>query len=215
MLSRFDIAYILTVPKRLEQAKILESQIQQRGCNTSIFLVGTDSIDDPSRHQRFNYQNSFFTILDKVINSGLSNYLFVEDDADIRDNFDIICPLSLSELPNDWDMLYFGANHEDNYNFLVSDHLMRSTKALDLHFVAINQTMYQKLINCRTNLEAPLDLLVAETHKNNKIYTVYPHIVYQKTDYNHFGGYLDKTYFHSHYGNLQDWRNRDQSCIKF
>jgi len=125
------------------------------------------------------------THLQLVIDAKKNNYksiLIMEDDIEFTDEVNNI-ELYVKELPDDWDMLWFGGNHNihlGNAHHFISNRVIRCNFTYTTHCVAINDTVYEKVIEVLTNTQKPIDVSYVELQNLYNCYAFYPSIAIQR-----------------------------------
>jgi GR25 family glycosyltransferase involved in LPS biosynthesis len=112
----------------------------------------------------------------------LNNILILEDDVDFIENvnerFDDILP----ELPEDWDMLYFGGNHFESPR-KISPHISRLVSTVANHAIALNGKFFETAIKALTNINTINDVNYQELQKDYNIFVTNPHLAWQRPGY--------------------------------
>lgn len=119
----------------------------------------------------------------------LPNILILEDDVELAPDFDVKFDKMIRLVPNDWDMIYFGGNHESEPDIL-GDGLLKCNETFALHMVAIKDTMYDTLLSqCSIfNFAYAVDFIYATTHSYNNVYAFSPALAFQRIDYSDIQG---------------------------
>lgn len=94
-----------------------------------------DALPDIGPHQSFN--RSTRKILIEFFEGSNERLLFLEDDC-VFNNHDHLKD-TLSELPADWDIIYFGCNIQDEKPVKVTDRLYRIQGAFTTHCIGYNK----------------------------------------------------------------------------
>ncbi len=201
MLDCFDATYIIATAARYKEfVPNLGKKLLSLGAkNIKKCLVGAQSLDYEmfwidvkppkmwgGREQSFNFWCVYWKILEDAKEKKYDSILVCEDDLDIRPNFEEVFPKAIKELPADWDMLYCGANFHSETQYLISDHIIKCNKCLDLHMLAINHTMYDTILafkydnRIKQNPLCYLDGGLAHlTHHEKNVYAVWPQVAWQ------------------------------------
>lgn len=136
-----------------------------------------EALPDIGPHQSFN--KSTLTILSEFYKSGAGSLLFLEDDC-------IFQPLdrldqSLSELPDDWDIVYLGANLLNGSPERYSDHLFRVFSAWTTHAIGYNRKVVPYILENQKGLsEAMYDNTLSDHLPHLNAYVVAPMVAYQR-----------------------------------
>lgn len=141
------------------------------------------ALPDIGPHQSFS--RSVNRILREFYESGDETLLFLEDDC-------IFQPLdhleqALSELPDDWDIVYLGANllcwnrEDDPRPGRYSDHLFRVKQAWTTHCVGYNRKVIPFLLENQPDYsEQMFDQFLSENLKDLNAFVVAPMVAYQR-----------------------------------
>jgi GR25 family glycosyltransferase involved in LPS biosynthesis len=116
-----------------------------------------------------------------------SEVIFVfEDDSIFVDNFEAQFQMAMSNVPDDWDMLYFGAHllQKEPYN----DYWVRSLECSSTHAYAVRKRVKGRLIKQAMSMEGHTDVAFSSLHKDIKAYAARPTLVYQGASYSDLQG---------------------------
>jgi len=113
----------------------------------------------------------------------LKNYLVLEDDVDFIDDLNPIFETISREIPNNWDLLYFGGNHFSGKPTQYSQHLYRLNWTVTSHSIAVNSKMYDSLIKKLAKISRPVDCNYAKLLKESNSFVTNPHLAWQRTGY--------------------------------
>lgn len=139
---------------------------------------------------------------------GWSEVVIFEDDATFKDGFNVLFDNYFSQVPSDWEMVYFGGNHwgrdlKMKYNpqlTRVSPNIARTTHTLTTHAYIIRDSMYDAVIEHLGKASKQVDVMYADLQSSYNVYTFRPSLVWQipcRSDIN--GKDCDYVYF------LRDW----------
>ena len=113
------------------------------------------------------------------------NVLMFEDDVKLINDYTNIIQGALTELPEQWDMLYLGGNICSSI-FQISTHLGKLTHAQSTHAYAINKNFLDRLIN---HIEPRITTTIIDVMYANDIvpshncYITIPMVAVQKSGY--------------------------------
>jgi GR25 family glycosyltransferase involved in LPS biosynthesis len=117
--------------------------------------------------------------------SGYKNILILEDDVVFHENLNEEFNKIVPQIPAKWDLIYLGGNHFAGKPIFHSENVFRVTHTVCLHAVAVNHTMYDKLIDKLTDLSTLTDKSFADLQITNNCFVTSPHLAWQR------GGYSD------------------------
>ena len=116
-----------------------------------------------------------------------SDVIFVfEDDATFVDNFSNRLAAAMENLPEDWDMLYLGANLVDTYE--VNYYWHKSRRCCSTHAYAVKKKALPALIESAKNYDGHIDMGYSLVHPEINAYIARPTLVYQGPGYSDIQG---------------------------
>jgi GR25 family glycosyltransferase involved in LPS biosynthesis len=140
---------------------------------------------------------SFMTMINTAKMLGWKSFLVFEDDVILHDNFNSLWEEISKQIPDHWDLIYFGGNHLAHMPEMLSNNIYRVFNTVCLHAIGINSTIYDKIIDQNYKINRPTDCNIADLQKNCMAIVTRPHIAWQKA------GYSDVQTSVQHYGFLE------------
>ena len=93
-------------------------------------------------------------------------------------------PIPISkEVPEYWDLIYFGGNHFVTMPTKITEHIFRVYNTVCLHGIAINHTMYDKIIEANYKINRPTDCNIGDLQKSCLAVVTRPHLCWQREGY--------------------------------
>lgn len=131
---------------------------------------------------------SHFVALKKIIEcakaGGATEFLFVEDDLVFTEEFDEVVRKAHADLPNDWDMLYYGANHSGHKTRVITPNILRVFGSACTHCVAIRNTIFDDILALPP--DKTIDWNIANRlHGKYNCYAVWPNVAIQRPGYSY------------------------------
>ena len=125
-------------------------------------------------------------ILDKAIEENYDSILILEDDVEFTNQvtnmksfFDL--------LPEDWDMLYFGGNHNTHVGSepptIINDKVCKLHNTFSTHCVAINNKAFKEILERLKKCDNAIDVIYTELQKKLNVYSFYPMIATQRVSF--------------------------------
>lgn len=114
--------------------------------------------------------------------SGIPNYLVLEDDVEFAPDFNDRFSEAIGELPADWDMLYLGGSHMEE-PVPVTQHIARISNTFTTHAIGIRHTVYDDLIAVWEKQNEKVDISLSSLHRRYNCYVIRPHIAFQAPGY--------------------------------
>lgn len=188
----FTHVFLINLDRREDRLQFITKQLNKVGIQAErISAVDGNQLDpDPKIGNGWNHKGvagcalSHRKVIEIAKDKGYSNFLVIEDDTVFCDDFLNKIDLYMSQVPLDWDMLYFGGNHlgqlrPQNVN------VGRCTHTLTTNCYVMQSSMYddvlENLPSCVKDLKKPIDSLYTDYQKNinYNIFSFKPHLVWQ------------------------------------
>ena len=127
--------YIFNLKRRTDRREHIISEMDKIDCKNYQIIEAVDGrkINNNSRLKNgaFGLIMSYILLYDTIKDIPYDNILIIEDDCVFYENFNVLLSKYISQVPSDWDILYFGANH--NY------HIGYKTKIINDNVVKLEQ----------------------------------------------------------------------------
>lgn len=113
---------------------------------------------------------------------GRKNFVLFEDDVLFDSDFvSKFTTIYQEQVPEDWDMLYFGGQHIHGRNIQkVNENVYKCEYTLAAHSVAFKSTIYDMFIEKLIDITKPCDVHYAESHRSINAYVIIPHLTWQR-----------------------------------
>lgn len=108
-----------------------------------------------------------------------TNLLIFEDDCIFDVDFDEKFPHFISQLPGNWDLVFFGGKHFED-PLRVSDNIAKARMTYLTHAYAVNRRIYDVLIELCERGRGAIDDCTAELQKDFNCYCFVPDLVWQE-----------------------------------
>jgi GR25 family glycosyltransferase involved in LPS biosynthesis len=126
--------------------------------------------------------------------SNASSVLIFEDDAVLDPDFQSKFASFSKEVPDDWDMLYFGALHKDEPE-RTSEHLVRITKANSTFAYALKHTVFDAFIELNARAEHVLDMNSYLLQERFNCYCFMPNLAWVEAEYSDVQNRLERHWY--------------------
>ena len=118
-----------------------------------------------------------------------------EDDCEFIDGFLEAFEQAMAVVPDDWDMLYFGAYLLQKEP--VNEHWARSLECSSTHAYAVKASLIPRLIKATMEYDGHIDVAFSGLHKDIKAYVARPTLIYQGANFSDLQGVeVDYTYLY-------------------
>ena len=189
LFDRFDKVFCINLKRRPERLEQFINEVNKFNLgNFEVF----EAIDGITLNQYTFGQlkpsekgliESNIQIIKKSIELNYKSILIVEDDCLFTDEINQIGSY-FDCLPNDWEMLYFGGNHNTHINNqppeIINEKVCKLHNTYSTHFVALKSEIFKYVLNELEYSHTPLDVTYTKVQKNKKVYCFYPAIAKQR-----------------------------------
>jgi glycosyl transferase family 25 len=125
-------------------------------------------------------------IIEEAIKNDYDSILILEDDVEFDPQV-VEMDSYFDLLPDDWDMLYFGGNHNTHVGSpppnIINEKVCKLHNTYSTHCVAINKRAFQKVLDRIKKCDNALDVIYVELQKQLNVYSFYPVIATQRVSF--------------------------------
>lgn len=122
-------------------------------------------------------------IIEKAKKQNLKSILILEDDVEFTNEISNISKY-FEFLPNNWDMIYLGGNHNEFIEWakptIINEKVLKLKHTFCTHCVGIKNTAYDIILDNLKHLLKQLDVVYCDLQKILNVYSFYPMIASQK-----------------------------------
>lgn len=126
--------------------------------------------------------------------SGAPSVLIFEDDTILDPDFQNKFARYRKEVPDEWDMLYFGALHKDA-PVKISEHVGRITKANSTYAYALKHTVFDEFIALNQRAGHVLDMNSYLLQERFNCYCFMPNLAWVEADYSDVQNRLERHWY--------------------
>lgn len=123
-------------------------------------------------------------IIKKAKEANYKNILILEDDFEFIDNFNELFDKMIKLVPENWDFLYFGGNHQGGFQ-MINENVAKIFHTYATHTFAIKNTLFDQLLINLQEENKPVDVYYALIMRQCNSYVFRPHISFQKNGYSY------------------------------
>ena len=200
----FDKFYCINLDRRTDRWAQCLSEFKKIGIKPERFSAIDGRLlpkDDQVSPGNIGATASHRSVLCDAKENNFDSVLIMEDDVEFHNNFSELFDSYIKEVPDDWDLLYFGGNHSLNNIWMsdppkkVTDHVYRITKCYAIHCYGVKRTSYEKLITALHGRGKPGDVLISDVQPELNCYILRPHLAWQRASYSDIeGGHTDYSF---------------------
>ena len=120
--------------------------------------------------------------------------LIFEDDTILDPEFTAKFASFMTEVPSDWDMLYFGALHKDE-PVRLSEHVYRIVKANSTYAYALKRTVFDAFLELNRRAENVLDMNTYRLQERFNCYCFVPNLAWVRHEYSDVQNKLERHWY--------------------
>jgi hypothetical protein len=136
----------------------------------------------PSFPGAYGCLRSHLEVVEQAREQARPNVLIFEDDAVLAPGFNTRFAGYVQQLPQDWDMVFFGAIHGQPLT-RITDNIIRVTHSLSTYAYAVRHTIYDAFIEVNRKAPSVLDENTRSLQKRFNCYCFMPHLAWVEEDY--------------------------------
>lgn len=189
----FDKTYCINLDRRTDKWSECQSEFDKWGITNVERYSAIDGNEiDRTTDNQSNLNNgelglllTHIKLVKEAKNVNYSNILLIEDDVMFNDKINMLEEY-MSSVPNDWDILYFGGNHNEHMGKkleIINDKVIRSKDTYTTHCFAIKNTIFDLVLNLLNKKNKPVDVYYSDIQKNFNCYSFYPGIASQRVTF--------------------------------
>lgn len=125
-------------------------------------------------------------IFESAIKNDYETILILEDDVEFTDQVKDISSF-VEKLPENWDMIYFGGNHNTHVGYkspeVINDKVVKLHHTFSTHCIGINKKAYQPILDRIRKMDQPLDVIYSDLQKKLNVYSFSPAMATQRVSF--------------------------------
>jgi len=204
--EHFDKIFGLNLERREDRRERAESQFRSLGIQVDFFPaidgLKIQGIPGGLNPGEVGCILSHIEIYKKANLEGVGRYLIIEDDCEFDEDIHNKFNTYYSEVPSDWDLLYFGGNHNGTNIKMVSQHVHRLHRTYTTHCYAVNNGfgyVLEREIKIEKNGIKQIDVELSDIQNRFKCYGFIPPLAWQYEGYSDIvGDYRDYSFLKTH-----------------
>lgn len=179
----FDRICCINLDKRVDRWQKCIEEFERVGIDVERF----SATDGDNHHLAFN--KSQHRVLSKLVSEGAERMLVLEDDVVFKSTDHLTA--AFNELPEDWDVLYLGANVNGTLLDRHSHHLFKIRNSFTTHAVAYSFKMAKWIVENFNPDQFPIydEYLRVNVQEQFKCFLVAPMVAWQRPDHSDIWGH--------------------------
>lgn len=188
----FDKTYCINLDRRTDRWDECQTEFQKHNLTSIDRFTAVDGSKLPKITKGFVTPSRLalvltnISILEDAIKNNYKSILVLEDDVEFTDQVNDMSDF-FNSLPEDWDMLYFGGNHNTHMGIpapqIINDKVTKLHYTFSTHCVAFNKKCFQTVLDRIKKQDNALDVLYVDLQKSLKVYSFYPMIATQRVSF--------------------------------
>ena len=178
--------YVINLKERIDRKNHIIRELSKINCeNYNLF----EGINGNELTNNTNLSNGMFGLVKTYIKiyedwktSPKENILIIEDDCIFVDEFNEKLSKYIENVPDDWEMLYFGANHNyhmGNKTAKINDFCIKLNNSYSAHCVLFKSYVFDELILSLLNFNIENDVMMSNLQKKYNSYSSIPNLTSQ------------------------------------
>jgi GR25 family glycosyltransferase involved in LPS biosynthesis len=186
----FDKIYCINLDRREDRWEESVKEFEKWGLLGQIERYS--AIDGTTLKNNYNINNGELGLVETHLqlivdakNKKYKNILLIEDDIEFTNEIKNLDNY-FDFLPNEWDMLWFGGNHNKHIGFkikLINEKIIKCENTYSTHCIAINNSVYDLLVNLLNKRKKPVDVYYSDIQKSYDCYSFNPSIALQRPSF--------------------------------
>lgn len=186
----FDKVYCINLDRRIDRWGETINEFEKWGLKDYVERYsGIDGKDIENNNKINNGELGILLTHLKIITEAkeknYKNILILEDDIEFTEKINDIDDY-MSLVPTDWDMIYFGGNHNrhmgKSINF-INDKIIKLNDTYGIHCVALNNSVYDVILEIIIGKNKAIDVYYADIQKSYNCYGFNPSIALQRESF--------------------------------
>jgi len=196
----FTKTVCINLDRRPDHWKRIQAELARHGfaCVERFRAIDGDAVEKPAHWTHtagaYGCLLSHVQVVREARNSGAPDVLIFEDDAVLDPEFEKKFARFIKEVPDDWDMLYFGALHKDE-PMKISEHVGRITKANSTYAYALKRTVFDEFIELNARAEHVLDMNSYVLQRRFNCYCFMPNLAWVEAEYSDVQNRLERHWY--------------------
>ena len=179
----FDKIYCINLDRRTDRWEHFLNQSKNFGLNDFERISAIDGgklnpsdFSSPLNQGELGLLLTTIKIFEDSIQNKYEKILILEDDCVFENELNKI-DLFFRSLPSDWDMIYFGGNHNVHGGYpepiVINDYVKKVSYTYSSHMIGFNIKIYEKIMSLLKTNQFPVDVVYSRLQKENKCYRTY------------------------------------------
>lgn len=173
-----DSIYVINLAVRIDRKKHILEELEKINCENYILFNGVDGKKLNNKTKlldgMFGLVNTYLRIHKNWKKRKSDTILIIEDDCIFTNDFNSKLEVYINNIPDNWDMIYFGANHNYHGGCVtekINDYCIKLNNSYSAHCVLFKSHVFEELIANIKNFTIENDVMMALLQKTYNAYS--------------------------------------------
>lgn len=196
----FTKVVCINLDRRPDRRQRVQAELARHGFESveRFAAIDGDAVEIPTHWKHtagaYGCLLSHVQVVSAARDSGAPNVLIFEDDAVLDPEFENKFERFIKEVPDDWDMLYFGALHKDE-PLKISAHVGRITRANSTYAYALKRSIFDEFIALNARAGHVLDMNSYLLQERFNCYCFIPNLAWVEAEYSDVQNRLERHWY--------------------
>jgi GR25 family glycosyltransferase involved in LPS biosynthesis len=187
LFEKFDETFLINLKKREDRLHNFIEQVNNYDLGKFKIFEAVDGSLMADNYPNLSRGNvgllhSGIQIIEEAIKNNYEKILIIEDDCVFNENVKDI-DVYFEHLPSDWDMVYFGGNHNIHMHtqkpIIINDKVVKLHSTYATHCVGLSKNIFSIVLEALKTFNAPIDVKYQQLQSNHNVYCFNPLIATQ------------------------------------
>jgi GR25 family glycosyltransferase involved in LPS biosynthesis len=160
--------YVINLPERIDRKTHIIGELNKIGCaDYKIFpaINGNKELNPTHlKNGMYGLIKTYINIYEEWKNNKTGTITIIEDDCVFVNDFNEKSEIFYRSVPEDWEMLYFGGNHNNHMGVTtknINENCLKLTYSFTAHCVILKDYVFEHLISEIINFNVENDVILA------------------------------------------------------
>jgi len=188
LFERFDKVFCINLDRRKDRLESFVNEVEKYDLGNFDRISAVDGLTLNQKSPNINSAElglilTNIKILEISIQKNYNSILILEDDCKFEPEI-LNIESYFKQLPEDWDMLYMGGNHNTHMGISpptkINDKVIKLRNTYSTHLVGVKSKMFTIIKDLISKKNKPIDVFYSELQTKFNVYSFYPAIAKQK-----------------------------------
>ena len=183
----FDAAYCINLDRRKDRWDKVQKEFKKINLNNVTRISAVDGALEPPSSilpGAVGCLKSHLNVFEDAKKNEYDSFLLLEDDVQFSNTFHEQFDIIVSQIPKNFEMLYFGSNPHTGSRQEISPNVNRITYTYAAHAVIFRKSCYDDIINSLSGpITVPCDVHYGRNQVVHTSYSIKPPLAWQRADF--------------------------------